>query len=185
MQTGSLESMYPLMFNFKWGRIFDGMLASPLDVQDLLFGHLAWAAVRLAPATTVFAIALVVFGAAQSPLVVLAIPAAIMCGLAFTSLLGAYTATQDNDIGFSTVFRLIVLPLFLFSGTFFPVSQLPAALRPIAYVTPLWHGVELCRALSLGHGSVAAGIGHVIVLLAFIGVGLVISNRTFRERLAP
>src|SRR5947208_5295355 len=127
------------------------MLAAPLDVTDLLFGHLAWAAMRLGVSTAVFALALVVFGAAQSPLVVFAIPAAVLCGLSFTSLLAAYTATQDNDTGFSTVFRLVVMPLFLFSGTFFPISELPAALRPIAYVTPLWHGVELCRALSVGH----------------------------------
>ena len=184
MQIGAMESMYPLMFNFKWGRIFDGMLASPLEVTDLLVGHLVWAGMRLAVPATFFAVALVMFGAAHSVLVVLAIPAAVLCGLSFTSLLAAYTATQDNDTGFSTAFRLIVMPLFLFSGTFFPIKELPAAVRPLAYFTPLWHGVELCRSFSLGRVSAAGVLGHTIVIVAFLAGGFAISSRTFRTRLA-
>jgi lipooligosaccharide transport system permease protein len=184
MQMGAAESMYPLMAAIKWLRIFDGMLASPLEVPDLVLGHLGWAAIRLVVGATVFTVALVVFGAAESVLVVLAIPAAVLCGLAFTSTIAAFTATQQNDIGFSVVFRLGVMPLFLFSGTFFPVSQLPSGLRPVAYVTPLWHGVELCRSLSLGRGSVAADLGHAVVLVAFVVAGVGLADRTFQARLA-
>jgi lipooligosaccharide transport system permease protein len=81
------------------------------------------------------------------------------------------------------LFRFGIIPLFLFSGTFFPISQLPAYIRPLAYVTPLWHGVALCRSLSLGTAQLGASAGHVAYLAAVTALGVLVGNRTYRRRL--
>ena len=90
------------------------------------------------------------FGAYQSPLVVLCMPAAVLTGMAFAGPIAAFSATQKNPNRFATIFRFGITPLFLFSGTFFPVTSLPAALQVLAWLTPLYHGVALTRSLSLG-----------------------------------
>jgi lipooligosaccharide transport system permease protein len=79
--------------------------------------------------------------------------------------------------------RFVMVPLFLFSGTFFPVSQLPGWLQPVAYVTPLWHGVELCRGLALGTADVGGAAVHVVYLLAWAVAGCVAAQLTYRKRL--
>jgi lipooligosaccharide transport system permease protein len=107
-----------------------------------------------------------------------------MIGLAFAAPMTAWAATRQTDDSFSTIQRFGVLPLSLFSGTFFPITQLPAAIRPVAYLLPLWHGVALCRALALGHAGLWASLGHVAVLALYAAVGAVLSVRTFRDRLA-
>ena len=84
---------------------------------------------------------------------------------------------------FALLFRFGLIPLFLFSGTFFPVSQLPVAIRPLAYITPLWHGVSLCRSLSLGTASLWPSVGHVAYLAAVAGAGVYAGVRTYRRRL--
>jgi lipooligosaccharide transport system permease protein len=81
------------------------------------------------------------------------------------------------------VFRFVLIPLFLFSGTFFPVTQLPAWIRPVAYLTPLWHGVALCRGISLGTLTAGAAVLHVGYLAAVVAAGLLIGQRTYRRRL--
>ena len=81
------------------------------------------------------------------------------------------------------VFRFGSVPLMLFSGTFFPVSQLPGWLRPLAYATPLWHGVALCRGLSLGDTDLSAAVIHVAYLTAMAAIGLWFGARTYRRRL--
>jgi lipooligosaccharide transport system permease protein len=88
-----------------------------------------------------------------------------------------------NENSFAYLFRFGMMPLMLFSGTFFPLSQLPGWLRPVAYATPLWHGVDLCRSLSLGSVSLAAAIGHVAYLAALAAVGIWAGGRTYRRRL--
>ena len=91
--------------------------------------------------------------------------------------------TLERDSGLSALFRFGIIPMFLFSGTFFPVSQLPAALRPIAYFTPLWHGVDLCRHLALGRASFLGSLAHVAYLVLWIAAGMVIATVTYRRRL--
>ena len=81
----------------------------------------------------------------------------MLTGLAFAAPIEAWAITGTKDTSFALMFRFGLIPLFLFSGTFFPVTQLPAWIRPLAYVTPLWHGVALCRALSLGTATAARG----------------------------
>jgi lipooligosaccharide transport system permease protein len=180
MQSASFESTFPIMGGLVWNRTFHAMYATPISPRDIAFGNLAWIAARLLLITTIFTIVIVLFGAAESPLIVLAIPAAVLTGMAFAGPIAAFSATQKTPARFSAIFRFGIMPLFLFSGTFFPISSLPAALQALAWLTPLFHGVALTRGLSLGTISdepVAAAI-HVIYLttLAVVGARLTIRN---------
>jgi lipooligosaccharide transport system permease protein len=95
----------------------------------------------------------------------------------------AYSATQKNDGGFNTLNRFVVLPLFLLSGSFFPLTQLPVVLQGLAWALPVTHGVELCRELFLGRAGGVATLGHLVVLLAFVVAGLVAARWTMTRRL--
>jgi len=103
--------------------------------------------------------------------------------MAFAVPVFAFSAKQESDGGFNILFRFIMTPLFLFSGVFFPVDKLPALLRPIAWVTPLWHGVEANRSLALGSPDAAGVLGHTAYLLVIIGIGALLARRTFTKRL--
>ena len=122
--------------------------------------------------TTIYLAVMAAFGTVHSPWAILALPAGVLTGMAFAAPMAAFSATQDKDVAFSTVYRFIVIPLFLFSGTFFPISQLPRLLQYLAYVTPLYHGVALCRDLTLGSGQPWVDVGHAAYLALWVGVGL-------------
>jgi lipooligosaccharide transport system permease protein len=126
-----------------------------------------------------------VFGAAASPLIVLAIPSAVLTGLAFAAPIAAFSATQRTPEKFNAVFRWGITPLFLFSGTFFPISNLPGAIQWVAWLSPLWHGVELSRGLALGTigADPLRALIHVAVLALIFGLGIVWANRTVERRL--
>jgi lipooligosaccharide transport system permease protein len=183
MQTTAFESTYPVMGAIKWLRTYHAMLATPLRVVDVLGGHLLFVAFRLVMTSTVFLLVMAVFGAIASPWGLLALPVAVMTGLAFAPAIFAFSATRENDSGFAMLFRFGILPMFLFSGTFFPVEQLPDWMEPVAWVVPLWHGVDLARDLCLGQPSLSAALVHVGYLLAWVVVGFVVARRTFVQRL--
>src|SRR4029078_4523972 len=161
-------------------RVFHAMYATPISPRDIAFGNLAWIAARLTLICTIFTIVIVLFGAAESPTIVLAIPAAVLPGMAFACPIAAFAATQKTPNRFSTIFRFGITPLFLFSGTFFPISTLPAALQVLALYTPPLHGVALTRGLSLGTvaDDLIAMVIHVVYLttLAIVGGYLTIRN---------
>ncbi|MEO5965546.1 MAG: ABC transporter permease, partial [Candidatus Limnocylindrales bacterium] len=148
MQAAAFEATFPIMSGLTWQKIFHGMYATPISPRDIVLGNLAWMAIRLTMIATVFTIVMTLFGAAASPLIVLAIPAALLTGMAFAAPIAAFAATQRTPEKFNAVFRFGITPLFLFSGTFFPISNLPAVIQPIAWLSPLWHGVELSRGLA-------------------------------------
>jgi lipooligosaccharide transport system permease protein len=183
MQIGSFESTYPVLGAIKWDRTYESVLATPAGVRDLLAGHLLYVAFRVGTSAALFLAVLVLFGAADSLLVILALPAALLTGMAFAAPVTAFAARLENDTGFSALQRFLVLPMFLFSGTFFPVSQLPAFFEGLAYVTPLWHGVALSRGLALGTIEGAPAALHVGYLLLWLVVGVVLAERSFRRRL--
>jgi lipooligosaccharide transport system permease protein len=183
MQIGSNEAMYPVMGAIKWMRTYFAMLATPLRVVDVLRGHLAWIAVRLLLVSTIYLIVIAAFGVVHSPLAILVIPSAVATGLAFSAPIAAYAATQDKDVGFTTLYRFGMIPLFLFSGTFFPVTQLPGWLQPVAYAFPLYHGVHLCRGLVLGGLSLWSALGDAGYLVVLAGIGYLLAERTFAKRL--
>ena len=114
----------------------------------------------------------------------LSIPVAVLTAMAFAAPIMAFTATQKTDQPFNVLFRFGITPLFLFSGTFFPIDRLPLFLQPLAWATPLYHGVSLARGLSLGRVEPLADLIHLAVLVAFAVAGLVAGRITFRRRLA-
>ena len=183
MQTAAMESTWPVMAAVKWLKTYDAMLATPLRVRDVLVGHLTWIALRVLMTCAVFLAVMAAFGAVKSPEAVLLLPVGVLTGLAFAAPIAAYAVTLERDSGLSALFRFGIIPMFLFSGTFFPVSQLPAALRPVAYFTPLWHGVDLSRHLALGRASFLGSLAHVGYLALWIATGTAIATITYRRRL--
>lgn len=185
MNSASFEATFPVMSGLLWSRIFHAMYASPISPRDITLGNLAFIAMRLTLISSVFTIVIVLFGAATSPLIVLAIPAAVLTGMAFAGPIAAFSATQKTPIKFNALFRFIITPLFLFSGTFFPVSSLPPVLQSVAWFTPLYHGVSLTRGLSLGTISEdpLAAVVDVVFLSAFVIVGTILATRTIGARL--
>ena len=183
METAMGESTYPVYASVKWLKTYQAAISSPLRPTDLFHGHLLWTTLRLTMNSAIFLVVMVVFGAAGSPWVIVCLPAAILTGLAFAAPIEAYAMTCTKDTSFAMLFRFGLIPLFLFSGTFFPITQLPVYVRPLAYATPLWHGVALCRALSLGTADVLGALGHVGYLLAITALGLAWGQRTYRRRL--
>ncbi|HET8587704.1 MAG TPA: ABC transporter permease, partial [Candidatus Limnocylindria bacterium] len=184
MQTATFESTYPIMNKIMWGRNYEAMLATPLDTRSILLGELSWMGFRMATLAAVFMIVLWLFGIVASPIAVLAVPVAVLLGLGFATWLIGYTATQKNDLGFTWIFRFVINPLFLFSGTFFPLTQLPQPLVVAAWATPLFHGVELIRGLTLGRLDPVAATLHLLYLVAFFAVGIWWADRNLARRLA-
>jgi lipooligosaccharide transport system permease protein len=183
MQISSFEASWPVLSAIKWDRQYHAMLATPLRIRDVILGHQAYFAFRLILTATVYFLVITAFGAVESPLGVLAIPVTVLVGLAFTAPLAAWAAHTQTEVSFVAIFRFVILPMFLFSGTFFPISSLPAPLEVLAWFTPLWHGVTLCRDLTLGDVS-PLDLAHVAYLLAFIAVGLVAARYTYTRRLS-
>ncbi len=183
MQTSFGEGMYPVLGSVKWIQNYFAAAAGPLRPADVFRGHLMFVTLRLFMTCGIFLAVIAAFGAVRSPLAVLALPAAVLTGLAFAPGLMAWSVTRTTDVSFAVLMRFVMVPLFLFSGTFFPISQLPGWLQPVAYVTPLWHGVALCRSLALGHadlGSVAVHVGYLLVLAL---AGCAAAQRTYTKRL--
>lgn len=183
MQSGIEESTYPVLGSVKWRRTYYAAAASPLRPADIFHGHLLFTIMRLAMNSAIFLVVMAAFGAITTPWVLAAMPVAVLTGLAFAAPIEAWAITVSKDTSFALVFRFGMIPLFLFSGTFFPVTQLPVWIRPLAYATPLWHGVALCRSLSLGTATLGGALVHVGYLAALAAVSIVVGNRTYRRRL--
>jgi lipooligosaccharide transport system permease protein len=183
MQTAMGECAYPVLASIKWLKTYQAAVASPLRPVDLFRGHLLFVTMRLFMNSAVFLLVMAAFGAVRSAWAILALPAAVLTGLAFAAPLEAYAITREKDGSFALMFRFGLIPLFLFSGTFFPVTQLPVVIRPLAYITPLWHGVALCRSLSLGTAALLPSIGHVAYLALVTAIGVWAGGLTYRRRL--
>lgn len=184
MQSSAPMALWPVMAGTKWVRFFHGVVATPITAGDLYGGYIVWCAVRATFGAAVFVFVAALLGGVPSAWGILAIPAAGLCATAFCSLLAAFAATQSNDISFGVIIRLVVMPLFLFSGTFFPVSQLPGWLETAARFSPLWHAVELCRSATIGQADLGAVVVHVCVLVGLIAVGWLWGTRSFTAKLA-
>ena len=183
MQIAAAEAGQPVRGAVMWTKAYHAMLATPLDVRNVLHGHLLWILSRVATSCAVYAGVMAAFGTFQSPWGLLAPPAAVLTGMAFATPIAAFAVTQERDLGFAVLTRFVILPLFMFSGTFFPIEELPGAIEPIAYVTPLWHGVDLARDLSLGAAGVGSALLHACYLGLWVLAGTVAAAITFRRRL--
>jgi lipooligosaccharide transport system permease protein len=183
MQTAAVEAMYPILARIMWDRMYEAMLATPLAVRDLVVGEISWFALRLLMVSAIFWFVMTIFGVGHFPQSTLVIPLAALTGLAFAAPVMAFTATRRNDNGFAAIQRFVIMPLYLFGGAFFPISHLPLPLQWVAWATPLAHGVALCRGVVLGNLGVREALVHLLVLLAFIAGGTVLSYVLLRRRI--
>ena len=184
MQLAASESLWPVLGGVKWMRQFHGVVATPIGPGQLYTGFVLWTTLRSMIGASAFLLVAALLGAVPSVWGLLAVPAAGLCSAAFCALLAAYSVRVDSDMSFPIIMRLGVLPLFLFSGTFFPISQLPHGLRFLAVFSPLWHGVELTRDATTGNFELAPVLAHIAVLVACIAVGAILGVRAFTRRLS-
>lgn len=184
MMISAQESLWPVMGGFKWQRTFHAQAASPLSPGEITGGLALWQTTRALISVTGVALVLALFPSTRTPGLLLAIPFGGLTGVAFAAPITAWAATKERESSFPSVLRFGIMPLFLFGGTFYPISELPDWLEPVARVTPLWHGVQLCRGAVHGRLGVADAAVHCAVLLAFAAAGWWWSRRTFARRLA-
>lgn len=184
MLGAGAESLWPIMAGTRWVRTFHAMVATPVRPADVYSGIVTWTAVRAAAGASTFLVVAAVLGAVLSPWGVFAVPAAALCAAAFAAPLTAFAASQETDARFPLIMRIGIMPLFLFSGTFFPISQLPDALQPLCVLSPLWHGVELCRGAMTGSIDFWPALAHVAVLGACVIGGWRWGTRSFTRKLS-
>jgi lipooligosaccharide transport system permease protein len=178
------EYMFGILQGFMWNKHFFAMNASPLTARQIVDGMFLYIGIRALVAAGVYFGVVALFGGAVSPWAVMTVPIAILTAYAFSGI-AAYSASLREDRSqFNVVLRLIVTPLTLFSGTVFPLAQLPIYLQWIGWISPIWHGAELARQFSYGPTEPFwLSILHVAVLLAFSIVGWQATVRFATRRL--
>jgi len=184
LMTAGAEALWPVMGGVKWMGQFNSMVTTAMTPGDVYGGLVLAAAVRALIASVAFLVVAAGLGGAPSWWPPLAVVPAVLLAATTTAILAAFSVTQQSDQHFSLVMRLGIIPLFLFSGTFFPVSQLPDALQPVVWASPLWHAVEPARDLTTGTVDVSTAL-HLVVLLALTAVALPFGVRNFARRLTP
>jgi lipooligosaccharide transport system permease protein len=184
VQNATGESTFPILSGFKWSRVYWGMTATPITPGQVATGQLMWVATKLTFAGSVFVAIGAVLGVVDGPGIFLSLLFAVLTGMAFAAPVVAFSATvQGEGTAFNPLFRFILLPMTLLAGTFFPVTELPVYVRPLAWITPLWHGVELTRGAAFWNLQFWPTVGHVAYLLAMLTVGALLAARHFRRRL--
>ena len=184
MRVAISEVMWPVMGAIKWDRTYFGMIATPLRVVDIVAGHLGYAMFRVVFTCVVFVGVLAAFGIFTSVVgAVGALLAAVLIGFAFAAPVYAFSAGARSEQGFALIYRVGVMPMFLFSGAFFPISNLSTPLEMLARLTPLWHGVELTRMSTLGTWELGDAVVHVLYLLALGTAGVWWAVRRLTARL--
>lgn len=185
MMTAAGEFTYAVMSGFKWWKTYYGPLATPVTPEQICQGHALAVTLRIVAQSAVYLVIVLFFGAATSGWAWATILTSSLAGVAFGLPLMAYSATVTVEKGqFALVQRFIVMPLFLFSGTLFPLSTLPWFLQWIGWISPVWHATELGRVLSYGHAEPGwLSAVHVIYLLVLAGGGLVLARRVYARRL--
>ena len=184
MQTATDESMFPVMGALRWNRTYFAMTATPLTAAEVFVGHLMYVLARAWSGAMVFLCVLLAFRLTNGPAALWVLPFALLLAAAFATPVMAFSVNARNDEAFAMLYRFVWIPMFLFSGAFFPVSQLPTWIRVIAEVTPLYHGVELVRAATLDDLTWPAVGVHVAYLSAFAVVGFFLAVRAYRRVLA-
>ena len=175
MNGAIAEGTFNFFFKLRYNKTFDAILSTPLSPGDVAVGELVWALIRGGIYAIAFVIVMAVLGLIVSPLVILAVPAALLIGFAFGAVGMAATSYMRTWQDFDLI-QLVILPLFLFSGTFYPLDAYPEALRVVVQLTPLYQGVDLLRSLVVGHLDWSLLV-HVVYLAVMGTVGLMVVAR--------
>ncbi len=181
MNGAVYESTMNIFFKLKYQKTYDGMLATPLEPNEIAVGEIAWSLGRGLLYAIGFTIVMALFGLAESWWAIMAIPVAVLIGFAFASVGMAATTYMRSWQDFDLV-TLVTLPLFLFSATFYPLEVYPAAIRPLIQISPLYHGVELIRGFTTGRID-SGMIAHAVFLAAMGAIGTVVAGRRIRKLL--
>ncbi|GAA5109617.1 ABC transporter permease [Haloechinothrix salitolerans] len=182
--SGMGEASFPVLSGFKWQKDYIAVTSTPITPGQLLGGQLLWLAIRLGVSGVVYGLVALAFGAWLRPGAVLVVGVGVVTGLACAApVMALAAATYDEGRRFVVMFRFVMVPMMLFSATFFPISQIPIELRWLAWLSPLWHGNEIARAAALGDAEPLALAGHGSFLAALLVAGIALARKLFYRRL--
>lgn len=184
VQAATPACLWGVAYGLRPAGHFHAATASSLRPFDIYLGFLLWRAAYASMFAVPFLAVAALFGGVPSWWGVVAVPAVGLCVLVCSAPLAAWAAATDNGhFSFAAIMRMIVLPLMLFSGVFFPIAELPVGLRPVAWLSPVWHGVEISRSATTGSVELLSLLFHTVYLVGFLAVGLTIGRRAFERRL--
>ncbi|WP_371477000.1 ABC transporter permease [Kitasatospora sp. NBC_00315] len=183
MQNAFLDSAGPVFQSARKRGNFRAAAATPMRPADIFTGHLLFTGFRILTSALAFVAVVVVTGAVPWRHCVLLLPAALLTGLAFAAPVSAWAITVTQFTRINGVFRFVLLPLYMFSGTFYSTSQLPDWLHAVVSVTPLYQGIQLCREIALGTADLPDTGVHVLYLAVMAAAGLVLGRRTYARHL--
>lgn len=175
MNGAVMEGTFNFFFKLRYNKTFDAILSTPLSPGDVAVGELIWALIRGGIYAVAFIAVMAVLGLIESPWVILAVPAALLIGFAFGAIAMAATSFMRTWQDFDLI-QLLILPMFLFSGTFYPLDAYPEAIRVVVQLTPLYQGVDLIRSLVVGHLEWSLLL-HVVYLAVMGIIGLTIVEK--------
>lgn len=178
------ELTYPVMGGFKWMNTYYGPAATPVSPAQIAMGHLLGVALRFTVQGIIFWLFMLAFNAAPSPWSIMTVPIATLTSVAFGAPLQAFAASRRDGTSFNFIQRFVVMPMFLFAGTYFPLSSMPWFLQWVGWISPVWHGTQLARWASYGlREPVWLVVVHFAVLIGLSVVGCVLACRTYTRRL--
>jgi lipooligosaccharide transport system permease protein len=181
MNGAITETVFNFFFKVRYAKTFEAVIATPLEVEDAVLGEVIWAVARGSVYSAGFVIVMTVLGLVASPMAILAIPGAILIGFAFAAVGAAATSFMRTWQDFDLV-QLAALPMFLFSGTFFPITVYPEPVRLVIELTPLYHGVNLLRGLTTGTAGFEQ-LGNAAYLVGLALLGFTIAALRLRRQL--
>ena len=184
LATGIGEAAYPVYSRFKWSRVFWGVAASPVPPASIANGQALFIALRLTATSLLCYLVLLLAGVGGGVSGVLMVPAAVLTGSSCAVWMMVLAAVMKKEgVAINVVMRFVVIPMTLFSGSFFPIDRLPAVVRPLAWASPLWHGTELARAAALHSWHLGPATGHLAFLVVLTAAGTLMARRKFSARL--
>ena len=180
------ECVFPTIEGFKWRKLFFAQNATPITGRQIAVGVYLAALTRAVFSVSAYYLLLLAFNVVDFGASVLLVPIAVLGGGAFGAIILFFAAKIEKDDQFFNILgRLVIMPMFLFSGTFFPLSSMPIYLQPIGWVSPLWHATELGREAAFDYGISSLMVYvHFFYLATLVVVGIVLSMRQFEKRLA-
>jgi ABC-type polysaccharide/polyol phosphate export permease len=164
------------------GGAYTSAVHTPTSAGQLMLGQQLGGILHNAFFAACFYLVALVLGATASPLSVLTVPAAVLTGLAISAPVAAWAVTVREATRVQAMFRIVIQPLYLLSGTFFPLTASPPVVQRLAWLSPLWHGVEACRDLNVGRFTTGTLV-HLAVLAGVAAAGLIVARITYRRRL--
>jgi ABC-type polysaccharide/polyol phosphate export permease len=185
MQTAFIEASHPVMSAAGQDGAYRSATTSPLTTVQILGGHLLFIAFRIVSSNAAFVVLLVAFGICRPWQALSLFAASVLVGIAFAAPIAAWAVQARRTESINNVFRFVIMPMYMFSGTFFATGTLPGWLRFLVEFTPLWHGTALCRSLASGSATLAGTVTHSLVLLTLTIGGLLVAQRTYARRLQP